>query len=531
MDEPRLSTILVVNDDEIGRYAMGRILRQAGFGVLEAATGNEGLELAASLPDLVLLDVNLPDISGLEVSARLKGDPATAHIPVLHISATFIDADSQVRGLESGADGYLTYPLEPPVLIATVRAHLRLREAEAQRQELALLLEDVGDAIIVTTPDLKVQRWNRGAERVYGWTEGEVAGRDLAELVCIDSSGDELEPVLRALGDSGHWEGEVRHRNRSGEELFILSSLTLASASPGSDKMMVIVNRDVSELRRAEIERERLVEELRQLNAELEQRVAQRTRELSRTNRVLTSRSNELEALAYSISHDVRAPLRGIDGFSMVLKEDYGELLDEQGRNYLDRIRRAARLMGEQIDHLLALSRLSRWRTSASRVDLTALSHELLSSLAADHPEVDLEFSVEEGLSVVGDEDLLRTLMGHLLENAFKFSQPLERVIIEVGSTEEGDEQVFFVRDHGVGFDMKYRDKLFTAFQHLHPTSEFPGAGVGLATVRRVVHRHGGRVWAESSPGNGATFWFTLPHAPDTEELRQSDQDELASRA
>ena len=405
MNQPRESKILLVNDDEIGRYAIGRVLRQAGFEVIEAATGGEGLELLSTRPDLVLLDVNLPDISGFEISRRIKSDPETAHIPVLHVSATFIDAESQVRGLESGADGYLTYPLEPPVLIATVRAHLRLREAEVERQ--------------------------------------------------------------------------------------------------------------------------RLVEELRQLNAELEQRVADRTRELVTANRLLTSRGNELEALAYSISHDVRAPLRGIDGFSMVLNEDYGDRLDEAGRGYLERIRSAAKLMGELIDHLLALSRLSRREATAERVDLTALAREVMSDLVDARPEIDVEFSVEEGLTVVADEDLLRTLVTHLLDNAIKFSEPDGIARIQMGTAEHAGETAFFVRDDGVGFDMQYAGKLFTAFQHLHPTSTFPGAGIGLATVRRVVHRHGGQVWAEASPGKGATFWFTLPHAPDSHAATEPD-DEVA---
>lgn len=520
MPDSEAPLILLVNDDEIGRYAVGRTLKQSGFDLLEAATGQEALDLVQKRPDLVLLDVNLPDISGLEVCRCLKSDPATEEIPVLHVSATFIDSESQVRGLEGGADGYLTYPLEPPVLVATIRAHLRIGVVEAQRRELAMLLEDVNDAIIVADDEGVITRWNRGAERIYGWTEGDAIGELLWEVLPPSGSAAQQGRILDQLQDLGRWEGEARHRHRDGSEVFVLSSLTLVRHDETKPAKIVAVNRDVSEQRKVELERIELVEELKLLNSELERRVEERTTALTQANRTLTSRGDELEALVYSISHDVRAPLRGIDGFSNVLLQDYESALDETGKHYLQRIVSGARHMGELIDHLLQLSRLSRRRISMQSVDLSSMALDLMQKLQAENADRTLNFTVQENLEVEGDEDLLRTLLYHLLDNAVKFTAQRETANIEFGTETLDDDLVFFVRDNGVGFDPAYGGKLFTAFQRLHPPREYSGTGIGLATVRRIVNRHGGSVWAESTPGEGAIFHFTLPRPPDAAELR-----------
>lgn len=367
--------ILVVNDNEIGRYATVRALRSAGFEVAEGSTGGEALALAADRPDLILLDVQLPDVDGFEVCRRLKDDPETLLIPVLHLSATFLDAESQVKGLESGADGYLTYPLEPPVLVATIRAHLRARKAE---------------------------------------------------------------------------------------------------------------------------------EEVRRLNERLEQRVAKRTAQLEASNQ-------ELEAFSYSVSHDLRAPLRGIDGFSQALLEDYSEILDETGLQYLRRIREGASRMGELIDDLLNLSRLSRGPMRREQVDLTQLAQGVIDGLRATDPDRRVDVRIEPGVVVEGDLRLLKTALENLLENAWKFSRKQEAARIEFGVSSEDGQAACFVRDNGAGFDTRYSDKLFVAFQRLHKSNAFEGTGIGLAIVKRIIRRHGGSVWAEGEVGKGASFYFTIP--------------------
>jgi signal transduction histidine kinase len=248
---------------------------------------------------------------------------------------------------------------------------------------------------------------------------------------------------------------------------------------------------------------ERAKEELRTLNAELEQRVAARTAELEAANK-------ELEGFSYSVSHDLRAPLRAVGGFAELLRDDHAEQLDAEGRRKLDVIRGEAARMGALIDDLLAFSRLGRKALQPSELDMAELVENVFARLRPD-AKANLEFRLGRLPHACGDRALLEQVWVNLLSNAVKFSSKKEAPIIEVGAITEEREHVFFVRDNGAGFDPRYASKLFGVFQRLHDGAEFPGTGVGLALVQRIVVRHGGRVWADSKPGEGATFHFTLP--------------------
>ena len=215
-------------------------------------------------------------------------------------------------------------------------------------------------------------------------------------------------------------------------------------------------------------------------------------------------------ACSNSVSHDLRAPLRSIDGFSQALAEDYAEHLDAVGHDYLSRVRRAAQRMGLLIDDMLRLARITRAEMVRVLVDLSEVAREVKTDLIRHRGYGEVEFRVQVGLVVYGDPALLRILLENLLDNALKYSSKIENPVIELGSVEEDGRTVYFVRDNGAGFDMAYVGKLFGAFQRLHRAEEFPGTGVGLATVKRIVHRHGGEIWAEGQPGNGAIFKFTL---------------------
>jgi signal transduction histidine kinase len=217
-----------------------------------------------------------------------------------------------------------------------------------------------------------------------------------------------------------------------------------------------------------------------------------------------------LEAFAYSVSHDLRAPLRGIDGWSLALLEDYGALLDDGARQYLNRVRAETQRMGNLIDDMLQLSRVNRGELKLDQVDLTAMANHIAGRLRDAQPERSMEFVIEPELAAFGDGRLIEIAMTNLFSNAVKFTEERDKALIEFGRLDKEGEMAFYVRDNGAGFDMAYAGKLFGAFQRLHKVSEFPGTGVGLATVQRVVRRHGGRVWAVASVNHGATFFFTL---------------------
>jgi light-regulated signal transduction histidine kinase (bacteriophytochrome) len=251
-------------------------------------------------------------------------------------------------------------------------------------------------------------------------------------------------------------------------------------------------------------ERKKIEDEIRTLNKELEQRVKERTINLEALNK-------ELASFAYSISHDFRAPLRALDAFSASLNEKYNDQLDEQGRHYLKRIRNAALYMSELIDDLLKLSRITRAEVNPQEVDISRLAEERIQLLQETEPERQVAVEIATGMKARGDRALLHAALQNLLENAWKFCSKEAQAEIEVGRATIDGEEVFFVRDNGVGFSMAYADKLYAPFQRLHGTAVFPGTGIGLSIVSRIINRHGGRIWAEGEVGKGATFYFTLP--------------------
>ncbi|GLI38762.1 PAS domain S-box protein [Geobacter hydrogenophilus] len=302
-----------------------------------------------------------------------------------------------------------------------------------------------------------------------------------------------------AMLSSGKIAMELRIVGKTGETRWISHVCQSVYDSEGRSQGRRASNRDITALKRVE-------EENRRLHAELELRVMERTAQLEAANR-------ELESFSYSVSHDLRAPLRHIEGFTSILMEDCAEGLDEKAQGYLDRVVRATRRMDELVDALLRLSRYTRDYMTFEPVDLSDMAREIMGELTKSNPERKVSIAIQEGLRAMGDARLLRVVMENLLGNAWKFTGKVEEGEIEFGREECDGRGVFFIRDNGAGFDMAYSNKLFNAFQRLHGSDEFEGTGIGLATVQRIIHRHGGEVRADAAPNRGATFSFTLPPA------------------
>ena len=326
----------------------------------------------------------------------------------------------------------------------------------------------------------------------HGMPEGHLPVRSYLAVPITSRSGEPLGGLFL-----GHPEPDVfTHQSE-----YLVESIAAQAAT-------ALDNAYLFDAAQRELRKRREVEqEVRTLNAQLEQRVLERTVQLEAINK-------ELEAFSYSVSHDLRAPLRGIDGFSRALLEDYGTQLDADALRYLKRITGGVDRMKSLIDGLLNLSRLTRSEMHFREVDLSILAQEIAETLRQQEPERTVHFSIERDLRAFGDERLLRVVLENLIGNAWKFTRHQERPAIDVGAHDPDGS--FFVRDNGAGFDMAYANKLFIAFQRLHSAEQFQGSGIGLATVQRIIHRHGGQIWAESEVGRGATFYFTFAPQPTT---------------
>ncbi|MBI4786162.1 MAG: PAS domain S-box protein [Chloroflexi bacterium] len=387
------------------------------------------------------------------------------------------------------------------------RVEAALARQTRRLQEQANLIELAHDAILMLDMDGRITFWNHGAQEIYGWTADQAMGRVTHAFLQTRFSVPQ-DQVQAKLVAEGQWEGEVEHTTRDGGRLIVASRQVLQRDEHNQPRAILEINRDVTQRKRAEeklieeiAERKKSQEEIQKLNRELKDRVDE-----------LATVNQELEAFSYSVSHDLRAPLRGIAGFSQALVEDYHDVLDEQGKDYTRRIHAATRRLTQLIDDLLTLSRVT--RSEMNRETMIAIS-DLASSIVAQlrtlHSGRQVDVLIAPHLVTRGDQRLLRVALENLIGNAWKFTSKVPHARIEFGSAgKEDGRTIYFVRDNGAGFDMSYAGKLFGPFQRLHSSNEFPGTGIGLATVQRIVHRHGGRVWAEGAVGQGATFYFTL---------------------
>jgi PAS domain S-box-containing protein len=351
--------------------------------------------------------------------------------------------------------------------------------------------------MVLTTPEGVIEQANLAFTRMLGYEQpDDLAGSTFAAVTHADDLAEMIGVAVAIGGEVSPGPTEQRFTGRDGRVLDVLLASSVVRDGDGRPVALFTQVEDITERRRAE-------DRIRELNATLEQRVLQRTSELQAAN-------HELEAFAYSLAHDLRAPLRAIDGFGAALHRRCGEALGEDGRALLDRMRTASSRMGDLIDSMLLLSELTRRELTFTRIDLTAIARGIADELRAASPGRQVEFLLQEGLDAFADAGLVRILLGNLLENAWKFTEHREQATVSFARASAG---VFAVSDNGAGFNMEFADLLFKPFARLHREDEFPGNGVGLTTAERIALRHGGVLWGEGQPGAGATFYFTLDPA------------------
>jgi signal transduction histidine kinase/DNA-binding response OmpR family regulator len=588
VSDERVGDILAVDDTPASLKLLTDLLKAEGHKVRSAINGELALQAAAGAPpDLLLLDINMPGINGFEVCQRIKAQPETASIPVIFISAAHETAE-KVKGLELGAVDYVTKPYQREELLARVRTHLELhhlrcffektvalRTAELQESQAALarsnrelraiskcnkvlvraaseqVLLDAVCRIVCKEAGYRMAwvgytaKGSAGAVRPVAWAGFEdgffatpsVAWAYSKEQPCLTAtaihSGKSccIQDLSKEAGNS--WAVALQRGYRSCIYLplkdehgaAVLGVLSVFSAEPDAftpdewcllEELAGDLAYGIATLR-ARQKRAQVEAEIKALNEHLERRVAKRTAALEAANQ-------ELESFSYSVSHDLRAPLRAIGGFSRILEEDYAGRLDEDGQRCVATIGRNAKRMDQLISDILAFSRTSRCEIAEVPVDMTTLAQEVFDEVRSVYPvERNIVLQMDRLLPAQGDRSMLRQVLTNLISNAIKYTGPRAKAIIEVGCRANSGEQAsppglqssaantYWVKDNGVGFDMRYAGNIFGVFQRFHGEGEFEGTGIGLAIVKRIVTRHGGRAWMESKLDEGTTASFTLP--------------------
>jgi DNA-binding response OmpR family regulator len=524
-----LETVLVIDDSPTYRGALKEALQSAGYVVATAESGEEGLRVAADRrPTAIIVDGVLPGADGAAVIRRIRLDAALRGTPCLLLTGSEDDR-AEIRALESGADAFVRKEESIAIVLSRLNAMLRGASPSPQLEWRAAASLHAPKRILAVDDSETYLQAVAGILRGAGY---EVAlarsGEAALDLLAVQP----VDCILLDLLMPGIGGEETCRRIKAvpatrDTPVIMLTALEDRTAmirglDVGADDYIskssdfeVLCARVLAQMRRKQFEEEnrRIREQL--LHKELEAAEARTAREVAEARAALVEqlehKNRELEAFSYSVSHDLRAPLRSIHGFSQALLEDYHDALAPQAQDYLRRVCAAAERMGTLIDDLLQLSQVGRTPMRAERVDLGTIAHAIIGTLRRREPDRPVNVVIDDRLAAEGDPGLLRVLLVNLLGNAWKFTAKTEAPLIEfTAALGEGGATVYTIRDNGAGFDMAYAERLFAPFQRLHTVAEFPGTGIGLATVRRIVDRHGGRVWAEGEIGKGAAFSWIL---------------------
>jgi len=497
--------VLVVEDNADMNAFIAEAL-SPHYRVACAFDGRQGLELALALqPDLVLSDVMMPRLSGDQMVQALRRQPGLAELPIVILTAK-ADDDLRVRLLKDGVQDYLNKPFAVEELLARVGSLIKDRKRAADKlgeseTRFEATFEQAAMGIALVAPSGRLLRVNRKLCEIIGYSEEELLARTFQEITHPDDLQTDLDQVQQMLSaEIRSYAMEKRYIRKDNTLVWINLTVALVRKPDATPDYFIAVVEDVQARKQAE-------DEIRRLNSDLERRVIERTAELTVANR-------ELDAFVYAVSHDLRAPLRAMSGFSQALVEDYGEQLQGEAKLYLEQIDIASHKMSALIDGLLVLSRSTRGELQHDAVDLSSLSERLLAELMRSDPGRQVAVQVEAGLRAHGDERMIEVVMCNLLDNAWKYTAYAAAPSIRIYAEEQDGMHRFCVADNGAGFDMSHANRLFQPFQRLHRQEEFPGIGIGLATVERIVHRHGGVIEAQGEVGKGALFCFTLPNLP-----------------
>jgi two-component system NtrC family sensor kinase len=528
---PVRDLVLIIDDSSTFRGELSDALTKAGFVTAVAANGNEGLRLAASTrPTAIVVDDVMPDIDGASVIRRLRLDPGLRTTPCLLLTASG-QKDTEVRALEAGADGFIRKD-DLGLIVARVRA--LFRSVGPLRSDSNSLLSPKRILTVDDDADYRGILGDRLRKRGYDVVQAG-SGEEAIQLLGVQHADCIL--LDRTMAGLGGVETCRRLKSstlgRNTPVIMLTASEQREDAieglAAGADDFLskgggfdVLSARIQAQIRRKQIEDEQRAVREQLLRSELDASEARASRalaeakaaaaeELARTNEELAQANRELEAFSYSVSHDLRAPLRTISAFTHAIIEDLGEAASDKVGDHIRRVLAATSRMSDLIDALLELSRISRTPIGRHRVDLSHLASVVFDELARREPARVVAPDISPGLVVDADGRLMRILLDNLLGNAWKFTARVDPAHIGVGREDRDGEAVYFVRDNGAGFEMAQADRLFTPFQRLHTDGEFRGTGIGLATVRRIVERHGGKIWAEGATGAGAKISFTVP--------------------
>ncbi|WP_018345170.1 sensor histidine kinase [Cytophaga aurantiaca] len=484
------ANILIIDDISNNIFALENLLMKENRTFFKATSGDEGLKIALSKPmDLIILDVQMPEMDGFEVANMLKSNKRTKDVPILFASAEYKEQKNIIKGLEEGAVDYLFKPLDPEVTKAKVSMLLKL---ELQRKELvesnnaleksAILINNSPDIICTIDADtFTFDAYNVAMTQVLGYSAEEINARTLLFFL-NDMDKERLEGFKKRDEDILSFETQLLCKD--GSHKWLQWNIVVKGGKWFSNA------RDITERKIKDDEIIRLNQDLKENNHQLQ------------------IVNNELESFSYSVSHDLRAPLRSINNYTQMLEDAFTQV-DEKSARLLGNIKRNAFKMDTLIDDLLAFSRLGKKPIQKQVIHMKDLVNNIYNEIQVHSPKA--EFKVANLPEIEADYNLLKQVIINLLSNAIKYSSKIEHPVIEVGFTKEADNTVYFVKDNGAGFDMEYSDKLFGVFQRLHSTKEFEGTGVGLAIVKRIIEKHGGKVWANSKVGEGATFYFSFP--------------------